>query len=153
MRWPLQFVGGKIPCRICRHSGERRTLVYPAAPVTAYDPSRHGPVRIVGPGFHARVHDLLRTVPAGAVTTYGDLAGALGARSVARQVGYALAALPAGSDVPWHRVVDGRGFVTRPGSVNAKRQSKLLRAEGVTIARDGRVADFAQRRYPFAGGV
>lgn len=117
--------------------------------VSPYEPNRHGPVRIVGPGFHARVHDLLRTVPAGAVTTYGDLAGALGARSVARHVGYALAAVPAGSDVPWHRVVDGRGGITRPGSASARRQIALLRAEGVRVGRSGRVADFARLRYPF----
>jgi len=139
-------VQGRPPLPLPARS-ERRRFGYPAPPVTAYDPSRHGPVRIVGPGFHARVHELLRTVPAGAVTTYGDLAGALGARSVARQVGYALAALPEGTDVPWHRVVDGRGFVTRPGSANAKRQGTLLRSEGVTVGRDGRVAEFASRRY------
>lgn len=116
-----------------------------------FDPSRHGPVRIVGPGFHARVHDLLRTVPAGAVTTYGDLAGALGARSVARHVGYALAALPEGAEVPWHRVVDGRGTVTRPGTAQARRQVQLLRAEGVAVGVGGRVVDFARVRWPFPG--
>lgn len=116
-----------------------------------YDPSRHGPVRIVGPGFHRQVHDLLRTVPRGAVTTYGDLAGALGARSVARQVGYALAALPEGAEVPWHRVVDGRGTVTRPGTAQARRQVQLLRAEGVAVGKGGRVVDFARVRWPFPG--
>jgi len=117
--------------------------------VAPYEPARHGPRRIVGPGFHGKVHDLLRTVPAGSVTTYGDLAGALGARSVARHVGYALAALAPGSDVPWFRVVDGRGFVTRPGSASAKRQARLLRRERVEVGRDGRVADFAARRFVF----
>lgn len=117
--------------------------------MSPYEPSRHGPRRIVGPGFHQKVHDLLRTVPAGAVTTYGDLAGALGARSVARHVGYALAALPPGSDVPWFRVVDGRGQVTRPGTAQAKKQAALLRREHVAVGRDGRVADFAARRFEF----
>ena len=118
--------------------------------MTPYEPARHGPHRIVGPGFHARVHALLCTVPKGSVTTYGDLAGALGAKSVARHVGYALAALPEGSDVPWHRVVDGRGFVTRPGSASAKRQTALLRRDGVGVGRDGRVVGFAAVRCPFA---
>ena len=117
--------------------------------MTPYEPARHGPRRIVGPGFHAQVHALLRTVPAGSVTTYGDLAGALGSRTVARHVGYALAALPDGSDVPWHRVVDGRGCVTRPGSAQARRQAMLLRREQVLVGRDGRVADFASRRFVF----
>ena len=52
-----------------------------------------GEERIVGPGFHALVYGKVREVPAGKVTTYGDVAGALGSRRVARQVGFALAAL------------------------------------------------------------
>lgn len=117
--------------------------------MTPYDPRRHGPVRIVGPGFHSLVHDLLRTVPKGAVTTYGDVAGALGSRTVARHVGFAVAALPERTDVPWHRLVDGRGRVTRPGTAAAKRQIARLRREGVRVRRDGVVVDFAERRYPF----
>ncbi|MBK8100956.1 MAG: MGMT family protein [Planctomycetes bacterium] len=114
-----------------------------------YDPSRHGPRRIVGPGFHAQVHALVRQVPPGAVTTYGDLAAALGSRSVARQVGWALAALPAASDVPWHRVVDSRGFVARPGTAAARRQARLLRSEGTLVAANGRIGEFARRRFAF----
>lgn len=113
-----------------------------------YEPTRHGPRRIVGPGFHAQVHALLRTVPAGALVTYGDLAQALGSRAVARHVGWALHALPDGTDVPWHRVVDGRGRVTRPGSASAKLQIARLRKEGVAVGRDGAVAQFAVRRHP-----
>ena len=115
-----------------------------------YDADRHGPRRIVGPGFHAAVHALVRTVPAGTVTTYGDLAGALGSRRVARQVGWALAALPAGSDVPWWRVVDGQGRITRAGSSTARRQRQRLRAEGITVAANGRVVGFALVRHAFA---
>jgi len=117
--------------------------------MSPYDPQRHGPQRIVGPGFHARVHALVRAVPAGAVTTYGDLAQALGRRGIARQVGWALAALPTGSDVPWWRVVDARGHVTRAGSAAAKRQRTLLQRDGVRVGSDGRVRDFAERRAQF----
>lgn len=109
-----------------------------------YDPARHGPHRIVGPGFHARVHDLVRRVPAGAVTTYGDLAAALGSRGVARQVGYALAAV-ASDDVPWWRVVGAGGRLSRAGTAAARRQAAALRREGVTVRGD-RVTDFAARR-------
>jgi methylated-DNA-protein-cysteine methyltransferase related protein len=115
-----------------------------------YDPELHGPVRIVGHGFHARVHALVRKVPAGKVTTYGDLAAALGSRSVARHVGFALAALPRGSDVPWHRVVDGRGALTRAGTPAARKQRALLRGDGVAVGQNGVVRDFAVRRHVFA---
>ena len=58
-----------------------------------YDPSRHGPRRIVGKGFHGKVRGLVKQVPVGRVTTYGDVAEALGSRTVARQVGFAMAAI------------------------------------------------------------
>jgi methylated-DNA-protein-cysteine methyltransferase-like protein len=117
-----------------------------------YDPQRHGPERVVGPGFHARVHALVRSVPAGAVTTYGDLARALGRANVARQVGWALAALSEASTVPWWRVVDARGRLARAGSAAAKRQAALLRRDGVRTSGDGRVEQFAQRRAALASG-
>ena len=116
-----------------------------------YDPARHGPQRIVGPGFHRRVHDLVRTVPNGTVTTYGDVAAALGSKNVARHVGYALAALTddGGSPpVPWWRVVAAGGRLPRTPAA-AQRQAQLLIEEGLQVERD-RVLDFARRRHVFA---
>ena len=90
-----------------------------------YDPERHGPHRIVGPGFHGKVHALVKKVPAGRVTTYGDVAEALGSRSVARQVGFAMAAV-GDDDVPWWRVVAAGG---RLAARSVRVQTKALRAE------------------------
>ncbi|HWE64475.1 MAG TPA: MGMT family protein [Chloroflexota bacterium] len=90
--------------------------------------------------FHQQVYDLVRTIPAGHVTTYGTIALALGAPGCARQVGNALAALPDYHDVPAHRVVNRSGVLTGaqafgpPGTMRA-----LLEAEGVTFREDGRV--------------
>lgn len=112
-----------------------------------YDPSLHGPRRIVGPGFHERVFALVRTVPPGAVTTYGDVAAALGSKGVARQVGYAMAAVPEGSDVPWWRVVAAGGRLSQAPDA-AERQAMHLRDDGVEV--EGlRVCAFAQRRHAF----
>ena len=77
--------------------------------MSPYDPLKHGPKRIVGPGFHEQVHKLVGTVPPGSVTTYGDIGAALGSSTVARHVGYAMAALPEGHGVPWWRVVRADG--------------------------------------------
>jgi alkylated DNA nucleotide flippase Atl1 len=110
-----------------------------------YDPERHGPRRIVGPGFHARVRALVAAIPGGRVATYGDIAQALGSAAVARHVGFALAALPDGDGTPWWRVVAAGGRIARAGTVAAKRQARLLRAEGVLV-QAGRVASFAVRR-------
>ena len=117
-----------------------------------YDPTRHGPRRVVGPGFHDRVYEVVRQVPEGRVTTYGDVAACLGLRRAARQVGYALAALPASrSDVPWHRVVNSRGQLSERGEAGpSSEQGRRLRREGVRVDRRGRVQEFPQFLYTFA---
>ena len=114
-----------------------------------YDPLKHGPRRIVGPGFHERVHELVRKVPAGFVVTYGDVAAALGSKNVARHVGFAMAALPAGSDVPWWRVVAAGGRLATASIATQRRQARHLTAEGLTVQK-GRVQSFAARRFVFA---
>jgi len=115
-------------------------------PGVPYDPAKHGPTRVVGQGFHDKVHALVRRVPEGRVTTYGDLAQALGKRGVARQVGWALAALPPDSDVPWWRVVAAGGRVPRPGTACARRHGQALRREGVRVVGD-RVVEFGRLRW------
>lgn len=118
-----------------------------------YDPSRHGPRRVVGAGFHGKVWSVVRDTPFGAVASYGDVAQALGSRAVARHVGWALAALPDGSDVPWWRVVDGRGRLARAGSAAARRQRRLLAREGVVTDPGGRLVAFAAHRAPLRARV
>jgi methylated-DNA-protein-cysteine methyltransferase-like protein len=105
----------------------------------------------VGEGFHAQVWELVQLVPAGSVTTYGDVAAALGLASVARQVGWALAALPADQeDVPWQRVVNAQGQISHRGAgAPSSRQAKRLATEGVQVTEKGRVVDFASKRHDF----
>lgn len=59
--------------------------------------------------FFSQVYVLTRQIPEGKVTTYGEIARALGTRD-ARRVGHALHANPDGGKTPCHRVVakDGR---------------------------------------------
>jgi methylated-DNA-protein-cysteine methyltransferase-like protein len=118
-----------------------------------YDPDRHGPVRIVGPGFRERVYAVVQRVPAGRVTTYGDVGSVLGSPTVARQVGYALAALPAERrDVPWHRVINAQGRISfRGDDGRGAEQLARLQAEGVELTASGRVTDFSSRRFVFEG--
>lgn len=120
----------------------------------SYDPERHGPERIVGPGFHGRVFEVVRRVPAGRVTTYGDVAAALGLRSVARKVGHALAGLLAEQDdVPWHRVVNAEGRLSRPvASGSGAEQRRLLIEEGVEVDGEGRIREFRRLRHSFDRG-
>ncbi len=110
-----------------------------------------GAPRIVDAGFHARVYAVVRKVPKGRVTTYGDVAGALGAREVARHVGWALAALREEKpSIPWHRVINAAGKISYRGDfVRGSEQERLLTAEGVTLDERGKVVDFKGKRHAF----
>jgi methylated-DNA-protein-cysteine methyltransferase related protein len=107
------------------------------------------------PGTHHRIHDVVRRVPAGRVTTYGDIAVLAGFPGQARLVGYALHALPAHSAVPWHRVINARGGIsvgrTHPGGELVQR--RLLEEEGVIFDAGGRVSLSHYRWMPASEGV
>jgi len=89
-----------------------------------------------------RYYDVVRRVPPGRVATYGTIAREAGMPGRARQVGYALAALPDSHDVPWHRVVNARGEVSlRSAALGYERlQQALLEAEGVSFDAHRRIS-------------
>jgi len=104
--------------------------------------------RVVGPGFNERVYAVVRLVPEGAVTTYGDVATVLGSPRVARHVGFALAALGE-RDVPWHRVINARGRISFKGDTGrAELQRALLVSEGVLFDDNGKM-NLRQHRFIF----
>ncbi|HVV10749.1 MGMT family protein [Amycolatopsis sp.] len=75
--------------------------------------------------LHERVREVISTVPAGKVATYGDIAAIAGAPSP-RLIGRVLS--EDGHDLPWHRILRANGT---PAPHLAHRQLELLRAEGV----------------------
>ena len=83
-----------------------------------------------------RIYAIVRAIPRGAVTRSGAVARR--DNFGARQGGYGVASLPAGTDVPWHRVLNSKGEVSIPGEIGV-RQRALLAAEGVTFDARGRV--------------
>jgi methylated-DNA-protein-cysteine methyltransferase related protein len=104
--------------------------------------------RVVTEGFHERVFERVRCVQAGHVTTYGDVAAALGSPRVARHVGWALAACRE-DDVPWHRVINATGRISFKGDTpRGELQRGLLQAEGVVFDDRGRV-DLKALRWRF----
>ena len=118
--------------------------------------TKSGEPRVVGPGFHDKVYKVVRRVPAGKVTTYGDVGTMLGSPRVARQVGYALAALDEGTTkgrgVPWHRVINAKGAISFKGDlVRATLQRALLLSEGVPFDPSDRVP-LAELRYDYGKG-
>lgn len=83
--------------------------------------------------FFDQVYQLVRQIPEGYVTTYGEIARALGTRD-ARRVGHALHANPSGDLTPCHRVVTKDGKLSESyafgGSIE---QYAKLKEEGVTF--------------------
>ncbi|MGB3621000.1 MAG: MGMT family protein, partial [Ketobacter sp.] len=52
---------------------------------------------------------VIASIPKGKVSTYGGVAALAGMPRHARYVGTVLKNLPAGSKIPWHRVVNSKG--------------------------------------------
>jgi AraC family transcriptional regulator of adaptative response/methylated-DNA-[protein]-cysteine methyltransferase len=70
------------------------------------------PLDIRGTAFQQRVWQALAKVPAGATTTYAELARAIGTPKGSRAVAQALAANPLAVAVPCHRVVRTDGSLS-----------------------------------------
>ena len=88
--------------------------------------------------LYSRIYALVRQIPPGRVTTYGRIASRIGC--TARTVGFAMAALPAGQEVPWQRVINSRGEVSpRRTSDGDLIQRLVLEAEGVAFDVRGRI--------------
>jgi alkylated DNA nucleotide flippase Atl1/predicted HAD superfamily phosphohydrolase YqeG len=90
---------------------------------------------------YTRIYAVVNRIPAGRVATYGQVAALAGLPGHARQVGYALNALPDGHCIPWHRVINSKGQIsTRAESGLDNLQLVLLEAEGVVFEKKQRVS-------------
>lgn len=83
---------------------------------------------------------MVRRIPAGRVATYGQVAALAGLPGRARQVGYALAALPSATAVPWQRVVNAAGRVSLRPMDGGISQRLMLEREGVRFSPSGQIA-------------
>jgi methylated-DNA-protein-cysteine methyltransferase-like protein len=79
-----------------------------------------------------RVRALVASIPAGRMSTYGDIASVAGLSSP-RIVGWIMRT--DSLDLPWHRVITASG---RPAKHLTSKQLELLRAEGI-LSRDGKI--------------
>jgi methylated-DNA-protein-cysteine methyltransferase-like protein len=100
------------------------------------------------PSFFERVYEVVRMVPPGQVSTYGQIAAIISHRGAARTVGWALHGLPEDSGVPWQRVINAQGRISLGGRGSAaSTQRALLEQEGVVFdARDE--VDLGRYQWP-----
>jgi len=97
--------------------------------------------------FNQSVYQIVKKIPSGQVLTYGRIAAYIPPPSKmpygnycavrARWVGYAMASCP--EDVPWHRVVNAQGRVSKRPGFGPDLQRKLLEDEGISFDDNGRI--------------
>lgn len=87
-----------------------------------------------------KIYDVVRHIPRGRVTTYGNVARLAGNPRWSRVVGYALHANPSPGEIPCHRVVDRYGRTSRAFAFGGEdMQRKLLEGEGIEFRDDGSI--------------
>ena len=96
--------------------------------------------------FFQQVFEIVRQIPKGRVTSYGAIAAALGAKSSARMVGWALnGCRQIKPRIPAQRVVNRMGMLS--GKIHfdyPEQMQELLEKEGVQI-KDDQVVDFQKK--------
>lgn len=92
------------------------------------------------------IYEVVRLIPKGRVTSYGAVAAAIGAKSGARVVGYAMnTCTHVKPKVPGHRVVNSKGLLTGKHHFNPpEKMQQLLEKEGVKVKND-QVLDFDKK--------
>lgn len=91
------------------------------------------------------IYDVVRKIPKGRVTSYGAIAAAIGTRSGARLVGYALRHCPmVKPKVPAHRVVNSSGLLSGRHQFDPpEKMQLLLQKEGVKV-KNHKVVNFTE---------
>jgi methylated-DNA-protein-cysteine methyltransferase related protein len=108
--------------------------------------------------FNLNVWALVRQIPPGKVSTYGQIAALLPTPAGmdpksykafgARWVGGAMAACP--HDVPWQRVINSQGKVSLRSAGGGALQRELLESEGVVFDEHDRVD---LKKYAWSGKI
>jgi methylated-DNA-protein-cysteine methyltransferase related protein len=121
------------------HAGQRTAYNWATMPTSHRSTSRT-PRPARGATSYQRIYTVVRKIPRGRVASYGQVARLAGLDRQARQVGYAMHALPQGTAVPWHRVVSAAGEISRRArGAGELEQRGLLEREGVEFSWRGRI--------------
>ena len=90
---------------------------------------------------YKNIYNVVSQIPKGKIATYGQVANLAGLPGCARMVGYALNTLPENNDIPWFRVINSQGRISRlPDPLLEEVQRQILQSEGVEICKNGRIS-------------
>jgi len=96
------------------------------------------------------IYAVVREIPYGRVATYGQVAELAGLIGKPRVVGYALYRVTDAAEIPWHRVINAKGEVSRSPHRNGTDdlQQSLLEDEGIKFDAIGKLDLSAYRWQP-----
>jgi methylated-DNA-protein-cysteine methyltransferase-like protein len=83
-----------------------------------------------------RIKQIILQIPKGKVATYGQIAVLAGNPRAARQVSWILHSCSKKDNLPWHRVINSKGYISLPHSRGYELQKKLLELEGIIFRKD-----------------
>jgi methylated-DNA-protein-cysteine methyltransferase related protein len=84
--------------------------------------------------FFEKVYEVVKKIPVGKVTSYGEIARQLGTAKSARMVGWAMNAAHNKPEIPAHRVVNQKGLLTGKHHFQGTNlMQQLLESEGVEV--------------------
>lgn len=89
--------------------------------------------------FTEKVIQLIKSVPEGKVCTYGGIAALAGSPRGARQVARILHSMSKKEGLPWHRIINTKGYIVIKDRDGFLRQKQRLEQEGVTVSDTGAV--------------
>lgn len=96
---------------------------------------------------YPKIYEVVKLIPQGKVATYGQVADLAGLMGKPRVVGYALFRITGQNEIPWHRVVNAKGEISRSSlrDGNDDLQALLLKEEGIVFVK-GKL-DLAKYRW------
>lgn len=85
--------------------------------------------------FSQKVIQLIQNIPEGKVSTYGQIANLAGSPKAARQVSWLLHSSTEKYQLPWHRVINSQGKISKRPGGGHQCQKKRLVEEGIKVSR------------------
>ena len=98
--------------------------------------------------FTERAIAIMKSIPAGQVMTYGQVAELAGNKRAARQIVRILHSMSNKYDIPWHRVINAKGEISIKDEEGKFTQKEKLTAEGITVMHNGKVSLVNYCYYP-----
>ena len=89
---------------------------------------------------------IMKSIPAGKVMTYGQIAALAGNERGARQVARILHSMSKKYEIPWHRIINAKGEIGLKDEEGRFTQKEKLVAEGINLTTSGKV-DLTRYRY------